>query len=226
MKRSVTFLHTSPAAVAPLMNYYSGAAPELEITNILEDGILRLLAAGDRPAVERRLHNMIAAAVEDYGAELVMITCSAVSRSTLQALRDEAGAPLLKIDEPMARRAVSAGSRIGVAVTFSPTRETTHRLLADAAAEARVKVELSTEVLPQAYKALLAGDFETHDSLLLEGIRRLAASGVDAVVLAQVSMARVLLKARESVSVPVLTSLDSSLDAIREILSIDTVWVP
>ena len=225
MKRRITLLHASPAAVAPLMNYYSAAAPELEITNILEDGILRLLAAGNLSAVERRLHNMIAAAVEDYDAELVMMTCSSVPKGMLKALRDEAEVPLLKIDEPMARCAVSAGAHIGVAVTFPPTRETTHRLLQDAAEEAGVQVEISDEVLPLAYRALLAGDLETHDAVLLAGIDRLAESGAEAIVLAQVSMARVLLKARERVSVPVLTSLDSSLDAIREILSLEALEV-
>ncbi len=225
MKRNVTFLHASPAAVAPLMNYYSGAAPDLEITNILEDGILRLLAAGNLSAAERRLHNMIAAAADDYDAELVMMTCSAVPKGTLQALRDEAGVPLLKIDEPMARFAVAAGSRIGVAVTFPPTRETTHRLLLDAAEEASTKIHISDEVLPLAYRALLAGDLETHDALLLAAVDRLAESGAEAIVLAQVSMARVLFKARERVSVPVLTSLDSSLDAIREILYLETLQV-
>ncbi len=53
MKRSVAFVHTSPAAVGPLMQFYAEAAPEFEITNLLDDGLLRLLAAGRAEDVRR-----------------------------------------------------------------------------------------------------------------------------------------------------------------------------
>jgi hypothetical protein len=55
MKIPVSFLHTSPAAIGPLMQYYSEQAPDLEITNQLDDGLLRLLAAGRVDVVEARL---------------------------------------------------------------------------------------------------------------------------------------------------------------------------
>lgn len=218
-KRKISFLHTSPPAIAPLMQFYSREAPELEISNLLEDGILRLLAAGKLAAAERRFHNMIGAALDEYDAELLLITCSAVPGAMLNALRGEAGAPLLKIDDPMAREAVASGRVMGLAVTFEPTRETARALLADAAAEARAGIGIVEEFAPDAYRALLAGDFETHDRLLLASVDRLAAAGADAIVLSQISMARVAARARERVSVPVLTALDSSLRAIREALA-------
>ena len=52
---------------------------------------------------------------------------------------------------------------------------------------------IDSELIPEAYDALLAGDTERHDRLLMAGVERLAARGAEVIVLAQVSMARILL---------------------------------
>jgi Asp/Glu/hydantoin racemase len=218
MKRRVSFLHTSPAAIPPLMRFYSQAAPDLEVINILEDGLLRFFTAGDWSAAENRLHDMLGVARDTYHAEVVMITCSAVPRSVLEPLQERARIPVFAIDGPMARSAVKAGNRIGVAVTFPPTAELTRALLLETAAEMGKSIELVLEVVPAAYDALLAGNAEDHDRLLLAGIDRLAQQNVDIIVLAQVSMARVQPGLEVRLSIPVFSSLETSLGAIRELL--------
>jgi hypothetical protein len=218
-KRRVAFVHTSPAAVGPVAQFYKEAAPEFEVTNLLDDGLLRLLAGGRVAAVERRLADMIGAAAETYGAEAAMVTCSSVPLESVEKLAASAGLPVLKIDYPMARRAVRAGRLIGVAATFPPTLGPTGRLLAEAARDAGTEIEIIEDVTPEAYEALLSGDAERHDRLLLEGIARLGAKGVSVVVLAQVSMARVLPAAEGRFRVPLLTSLHTSLEALRAALA-------
>jgi glutamate racemase len=218
-KRSVAFIHTSPAAVGPLMQFYSGAAPELEITNLLDDGLLRLLAAGRAGDVRRRLSEMLRAARETYAPELSMVTCSSVPREMTESLARDFDFPVLKIDYPMARRAVSAGRRIGVAATFPPTLVPTSRLLREAAEESGVEIEIVEEVAAGAYDALLANDTATHDELLAAAVENLQQKDVSTVVLAQVSMARTLPLIERTARVPVLTSLHTSLEAIREALT-------
>lgn len=217
-KRSVAFIHTSPAAIGPLMQFYAASAPELEITNLLDDGLLRLLAAGRHEVARRRLAEMLRAAAETYEPELAMITCSSVPREMSDSLARDFRMPVLKIDYPMARRAVRAGRRIGVAATFPPTLAPTSRLLSEAAAEAGAEIEVVQEVVPEAYTALLANDAAAHDELLLAGVERLQERDVSAIVLAQVSMARALPLIDGRARVPVLTSLHTSLEAIREAL--------
>jgi Asp/Glu/hydantoin racemase len=219
MKRKVTFVHTSPAAIPPLMQFYGAEAPELEITNLLDDGILRSFAAGDVAAPEARFRDMLAVARSAYRAELAMITCSAVPRGLMQKLESTAGFPVLKIDDPMAAMAVRSGGKIGVVVTFEPTLEPTSKLLREAAERAGVSVALVPCVVAEAYRALLGGDPERHDRLMLEAIDKLAAGGVSAIVLAQVSMARLQPKLEGRYQVPVFSSLPSSLDAIRKRLT-------
>lgn len=215
-KRKVAFIHTSPAAVGPLMQFYAEAAPEFEITNLLDDGLLRLLAARDYDTARARLTDMVETAAETYGAEAAMITCSSVSKEMATEIAERFALPVLKIDYPMARRAVLGGGRVGVAATFPPTLDPTRRLITEAAQEAGAQVEIVEEVAEGAYDALLSGDAERHDELLLDTVSRLEARGATVVVLAQVSMARVLPKLKGRVNVPVLSSLHTSLEAIRE----------
>jgi Asp/Glu/hydantoin racemase len=200
------------------MQFYGEAAPDLEITNLLEDGLLRLLSSKDLSTAQQRLAEMIKAARDTYGAELAMITCSSVSKEMVERLDDSFELPVLKIDSPMARQAVRAGVRIGVAATFLPTLEPTSKLLYETAAEDGTEIEIIQESSPEAYRALLAGDSSTHDELLLAAIERLEKRDVAAIVLAQVSMARILPRLAGRVGVPVLSSLHTSLDAIRETL--------
>lgn len=214
----VSFLHTSPAAIPPLMQYYGEHAPDLEITNQLDDGLLRFLSRGDSESAERRLSDMLRTARDVYHARLAMVTCSSVTTEIVASLSRTVSIPLLKIDTPMADDAVSAGHRLGVLMSFPPTQEPTTRLLRQAAERAGRTVELINALVPEAYDALLGGRAEEHDRLLLSKIDELAAGGVNGIVLAQVSMARLLPKLEGRVTVPVFSSLPSSLRRIREAL--------
>lgn len=215
----VSFIHTSPAAIPPLMQYYGEHAPDLEITNQLDDGLLRYLSRGATENAERRLGEMVATAREDYGASVALVTCSSVTTEMVAHLQKDAGIPLLKIDNPMAEEAVRAGKRLGVVMSFRPTMEPTTRLLREAAERAGTDVELISGLVTEAYDALLGGRPEEHDRLLLARIDELAAGGVNGIVLAQVSMARLLPKLQGRLQIPVFSSLPSSLQRIRSALA-------
>ena len=217
-KRKIALIHTSPAAIPPLMRFYSEAAPDFEITNLLDDGLLRLLSAGDQPTTEERLRDMLKVAAGIYGAELAMVTCSSIPKEMVERLAPPSGLPVLKIDYPMAQQAVRTGRRIGVAATFPPTLVPTCRLISEAAEEEGSAVEIIQEVTPEAYDALLSGDDDRHDELLLAAVERLAERDVDCIVLAQISMARILPRLGGNARVPVLSSLQTSLSAIRSAL--------
>jgi len=216
--RRVAFVHTSPAAVAPTTAFYAAEAPDVEVCNLLDDGLLRLLRAGQQREVAARLLRTIRDAASDYGVEAALLTCSAIDTAGMQALRAEAGVPVVKVDEAMARQAVALGRRLGVVVTFAGTREPTTALLLDAARAAGVVISLREEVVPAAYDALLAGELARHDAEVLAAVQRLAVAGAEVVVLAQVSMARVLGAAEAAVAVPIVSSLRGSLEDLRAAL--------
>jgi glutamate racemase len=215
MKTQVAFIHTSPAAIPPLMQFYGEAAPELQITNLLDDGLLRLLAAKQHSIAQLRLAEMIRSAIDTYKCELAMITCSSVTRQMADELKTSFEVPILKIDYPMAREAVETGTRIGLAATFPPTIDPTSRLLEDAAREIAKDIEIVQAVVPEAYEALLSADTAKHDALLLDALNELNQQKVSVIVLAQVSMARILPLVKGRFNIPVLSSLQTSLKAIR-----------
>ena len=154
---TVAFIHASRAAIEPVANYYTAHAPDLDCVHLLDDGIMRFLAAQDAVRSERRFHAMVETARDTYGASLIVLTCSAVPRETMDALRIAAGIPLFKIDEPMAQLAAACGKRIGVLATFPATLATTRSLLEEAEPGIAVVWELEENAL----KALLAGERDT-----------------------------------------------------------------
>jgi Asp/Glu/hydantoin racemase len=220
MKHKIVLIHASRASLDPLMRCYPRAAPEIGIVNLLDDGVMGLFASGGNDAAVRRLADMIRTGREVYAAELALLCCSAVTRSMLEELRSSAAIPVVKIDVPMAAAAVRAGSRIGVIVTFPPTLPVTRSLLAEAADEAGAAIEVREALVPDALDALLAGDAATHDRLLLEAGGRLAEEGAEVIVLAQVSMAHLVEPLRARARRPVLSSLETSLLAVRAVLGL------
>lgn len=218
MKRHIALIHASPAAILPLADYYKTHAPELEITNLLDDGLLRCFAVHDEAAAEARLRTLCRHAIEADGAALALITCSAVKRALASRLESALGIPVLKIDEPLAKTALACGRKLGVIVTFAPSKAAAESLLRETAADKQMTVELTTVVIPEAYDALLAGRTADHDRLLIEAIAPLRQS-CSAVVLSQVSMARVLPHFDGQAGAPVLSALPLSLQAVREALA-------
>jgi Asp/Glu/hydantoin racemase len=219
MKHQVAFIHTSPAAIPPLVDYYRDFASDLEITNLLDDGVLRFFARQNDEAAEARLAEMLCVARDAYNSELAVLTCTAVTRQVIHRLSEATGLPVVKIDDELARKAVSVGTRLGVVVTFRPSQAVIGKLLREMAEEIGRSVELTFRVIPEAYEALLSGMPEQHDTLLVAGIQELAKEPIDALVLSQVSMARVLPKLT-NLPVPVLSGLPASLETIRRRLSI------
>ncbi len=220
MQRQVAFIHTAHGAIPPLMAYYTAAAPEYDITNLLDEGILRFFASGNYRAAEWRFRDLISVARHGYRAEAAVITCSSAPMELVEELRAQSEIPLLKIDAPMAARAVRIAKRIGLALTFAATLKPSTGLLMRAAKEAGAEIEVVPELIESAYDALLSGHPEEHDNLVLGAVDRIERKGsVDAVVLAQVSMARVLPRIHGDYAVPILSSIETSLPALRALLA-------
>jgi Asp/Glu/hydantoin racemase len=132
-------------------------------------------------------------------------------------LRQAVSVPVVRIDEAMAEEAVRRGSRIGVAATLATTLNPTLALLRRKAAEADKAVDIQSRLVDAAYQRLIAGDRDGHDRLLAEALTELVA-GVDVVVLAQASMARVLPMLPETLREKFLTSPRLSMERVQAAL--------
>jgi Asp/Glu/hydantoin racemase len=185
----VAFLHTIHGLEDTFDELCRECLPECEVFHIADDSLIQRLLRNGRltPDVSRRVCDHVLGAV-DAGADYVQLTCSSIS-PVAPVVAALAGVPILTIDAPMMRAAVQNHDRIGVIATnpatLSPSTELAH---ATASALGR-ETEVVSTLCEGAYPALLSGDRETHDRIVLEHLAGLV-ENVEAVCLAQASMAR------------------------------------
>lgn len=185
------FVHTVPPLVAVFGHLAAAMLPGIQVMHILDEPLLehvRQQGRLDESDVQRLATHVQEAT--SIGARAVLVTCSTVSPA-VDAVRQQATIPVLKIDEAMIAEAVRLGVRIGVIATNQTTLAPTQRLLQDAAIRAGRTIATELVLVEGALPALLAGDSATHDRLVRAAIAATAPQ-VDVVVLAQASMARVL----------------------------------
>ncbi|MCP3804602.1 aspartate/glutamate racemase family protein [Allokutzneria sp. A3M-2-11 16] len=187
--------------------------PDAELVHSVDGSLLRdTIAHGVPPGHVRDKLAMYARFARECEADVLLVTCSSIGEAAEQCV----GVPVLRIDEPMCREAVSGGRRIGVLATVSSTLDPTTRSVRRAAASRGVERDIRALLCEGAFDALKEGDTDTHDALVTAAFRRLSAE-VDVIVLAQASMARIVSGlAPDSVTVPVLSSPESGIAQLKD----------
>ncbi|PRD49261.1 aspartate/glutamate racemase family protein [Sphingobacterium haloxyli] len=189
--KKIGLVHTSATLVPVFQQLFDEKAVHAEIFNIVDDSLIKDVIAKGRleDKTAERVMNYVASA-EDAGAELIMVTCSSIGRAVEQAAL-KAGVPVIRVDQPMADRAVAEGKRIGVVATLPTTLEPTSDLVLRRAEKAGKDVELVSRLCEGAFEALMSGDAPKHDRMVMQALRELS-DQVDVILLAQASMARVV----------------------------------
>ena len=201
----IVFLHTVLGVTELFADLIRRHLPaSTEVLHIVDETIIAAVraAGGPTPQVEQRIIEHAQAALAS-GATAFQMTCSTISPCAA-AVAQAVPIRVFTIDGPMARQAVRRYRRIGVLATNRATLTPTIQTIRQAARAAGRTVSLKARECDAAYQAFLKGDRATHDQIVLREAARLA-RGVDAVVLAQASMAR-LAPALASLPVPVLTT--------------------
>jgi Asp/Glu/hydantoin racemase len=215
--KTVFALHTTPVLVEALRKLFPEILPDVRLVNVIDDSLLADVRTAGKltPSVTRRIIGYGTLA-ESSGADAILNCCSSVGEAA-DLLAQTVSIPVVKIDSRMAEQAVEQGSRIAVVATVATTLDPTERLILRKARERGKHVTTQRYLAASAYDALMAGNSEEHDRLLMTEIRR-AMSENDVVVLAQGSMAR-LAPLLPQDSVPVLSSPRSGIEALKEQLS-------
>lgn len=208
----VALLHTGAVVIPTFTTLMKSYLPEVEVQHLLDDKIVGDLGAGATTEQVGVRLSALGRAAEAAGAKAVVFTCSSISGYADQ-VADEIGLPVYRIDEAMADQAVTTGRRIAVIATLPTTLEPTMALLRQRADRLDRDVELTTEVVADAFAAAVAGDKDRHDMLVREAILR-QASDSHTIVLAQASMASAA--GNLALDVPVLTSPELGVQRIAE----------
>jgi Asp/Glu/hydantoin racemase len=201
----VTAIYATGAAIPPTRDALE-RFPDLEVLTFLDEALLRL-PLDDGGIFARSTDRMLAdlKLAADAGSEAALVTCNIYS-TTLPELRQQLkGFKILGIDEPMVELATTQFRRLAVVGTVAGGLETQLQLLRTAAESKGREIELVPVICEPAFTALSAGDQEAHDRLILEAVSGVRSEGIDAVVLAQASMARTA-PMLASIELPVLSS--------------------
>ncbi len=216
MAKRLALIHTGSFLAPIFTKMVQAAMPDVEVFNIVDESLIQNTIAANQltPLTSRRLASYIESA-EEAGADVIMVTCSSVGPA-VEAARPFVSVPVLRVDEPMADQAVRMASKIGVIATLPTTLEPT-RALVQARADAQGKpIEITTHLCQGAFQAVAAGDTETHDRIVREGLKALM-DQVDVIVLAQASMARVVdTLGEDEKKVPILSSPQLGVEAAKK----------
>lgn len=213
----IALIHATPVAMAPIREAFEAGWPEARLTHLLDDSLSTDLT-GAGALTQRMCERFVTLArySAGCGADAILFTCSAFGEA-IEAARAGVQVPVLKPNEAMFDEALEAGCRIGLISTFEPSIPSMLRELQDEARRRNIDLSIRSRSVPDALKALQAGDADLHDRLI-------AAAGFefaecDVLMLAQFSMARAAARFGASPGRRVLTSPDSAVSRLKRDLA-------
>jgi len=207
----IALIHALKHSIVPIEAAFARAWPDARLMNLLDDSLSADLARDGRltEAMTARFLSLGHYAA-GTGADAILFTCSAFGPCIDAVAREHTPMPVLKPNEAMIEQAVKQGRRIGLLATFAPT-------LASMPGEFPRRVEIVPKLAAGALAALDRGERAEHDRLVAEASREL--HDCDLIALAQYSMAPAAALVAEASGRPVLTTPDSAVQKLRELLS-------
>jgi len=217
-QKTLGLVHTSATLVPVFAELCSKYLPGVKVFNIVDDSLIKnTIACGELTASTSRRVVNYAGSAEEAGADFILFTCSSIGPA-VEAAAALTGVPVLRVDQPMADKAVQSGKKIGVIATLSTTLEPTSDLVRRRAIVANKEIELKAVLCEGAFDALMSGDAATHDKKVGDALKQLSKE-VDVIVLAQASMGRVVDTLDEAdKKIPILASPTIAIQHLAEIL--------
>ena len=213
MIKKLGFVHTGVAIADMFKPMIAEHLPGIASFHIVDDSLIQDLLNSGRllPSILRRFCRQVELA-EEAGAELIMVTCSSIAPA-VDVARKMVNVPVIKVDDPMAEKAVALSNQIGVMATAKTTMEPSVKLIEEKAAAVGKKIEIKAILKADAFDCFLRGQMDEHDRIVKEAASELK-DKVGVVVLAQASMGHLAAAIQEITGVPVLTSPPIAMDAL------------
>jgi Asp/Glu/hydantoin racemase len=217
-QKTLGLIHTSATLVPVFAELCNKYLPNVKVFNIVDDSLIKnTIACGELTASTSRRVVNYAGSAEEAGADFILFTCSSIGPA-VEVAAALTGVPVLRVDQPMADKAVQSGKRIGVIATLSTTLEPTSDLVRRRAIAAGKEIEMVPVLCEGAFDALMNGDGATHDAIVSKALKALIPK-VDVIVLAQASMGRVVDALDESgKTIPILASPTIAIQHLATIL--------
>ncbi|AMM23383.1 aspartate/glutamate racemase family protein [Variovorax sp. PAMC 28711] len=210
----IALIHALAHSVAPINEAFARDWPQAERMNLLDDSLSADLARSGRgldAAMHARFERLAQYAV-DTGADAILFTCSAFGACIEAVARRHSALPVKKPNEAMIEEVARGTGTLGLIATFADT-------LRSMPPEFPAQLSLRTALAVGALEALDGGDVQRHDALIAEQAIALRAKGCTRIALAQFSMARARAACEAATGLPVLTTVDSAVRALKRRLA-------
>ncbi len=208
----IALIHALKHSIVPIEASFARLWPDASLMNLLDDSLSADVARDGRltSAMTDRFLTLGRYAAST-GADAILFTCSAVGPCIEAVAREQAPMPVLKPNQAMIERAAARGHRIGLLSTFAPTLQSMPR-------EFPSSVQIVPKLAEGALAALDRGERAEHDRLVAQASRDLR--DCDLIALAQYSMAPAAALVAEATNLPVLTTPDSAVRKLKELLAV------
>ena len=218
MQHWIIMIHAIQESIPPVRQAFGEVFPEAEAINLLDESLLTdfRIAGGLNPTLRRHMCSLIRYG-EEIGAHAVGLACSVYAPS-VETARQLVNIPVVSSYEAVMAEAVELGRRVGLIATNNSTIRDAQYYLEQAGVERGSSVDVQARVCEELFKVMRSEGEEAYKRLLAQEIESLGPE-VDAVVLAQFSMASALSYVSERSPVPVLSAPHASVGMIRRLLN-------
>jgi Asp/Glu/hydantoin racemase len=210
----VALISGTPAAVAPATAAFAEDFPAATVWNILDDRLL--VEANQKGGVTAELHERMTRLIRhatEEGANGIVLTCSMYGAVAHD--RDGLTVPVLASDDAAFADAIGSGyARILIVASFETALVDANSRFLEAVRAAGATVSTVSAVPEGAFAATQAGDAEALAASLIEGCRPCLGQ-VDAILLAQYSLAPAADTVAAALGLPVLSGPVSAARLLR-----------
>jgi Asp/Glu/hydantoin racemase len=200
---TIGFLHTSPVHIPVFRALLAELDPDVADVQLVDESLLAdVRERGYDASIEARLLDRLHE-LAGHDPAVIVCTCSTLSGHA-ERLDGQVGAPVLRIDRPLAERAVAHGGRVALVAAVESTLGPTRALFEECASATRSGAAVVDAPCLEAWPLFERGDLAGFHEHIARHVRALAADA-DVVVLAQASMAPAAALLAD-VTIPVLSS--------------------
>ncbi len=216
----IGLVHALHASIAPIETAFSHLWPEAETVSLYDQSLYADFnkSGGLTPDIFRRIEGLLRFSAES-GAKAILFTGSLFG-DPVEAARERLPIPVLTAYEAMIEEGFRGADRprLGLLATAAGTADMMTADIKEYADKHGFEYDLDAHTIAGAIDALLWGDREEHDELVLSAAAQLGAC--DALMLAQFSMAPVARRIPEQPGRRVLTSPGSAVAKLKRVLGV------
>jgi Asp/Glu/hydantoin racemase len=214
----IALIHALEESIQPAHAAFSEIWPEAYTFDLLDTSLAQDLAHSGKldASMVGRFQTLANYAADSTGkggrTAGILFTCSAFGPA-IDAVKAHARIPVLRPNESAFDAALQQGHRLGLLVTFGPSKQSLEAELKAMAQEKGHVAEVESVLAEGALDALKRGDGQEHDRIVADTAIDLGA--VDVVILGQFSLARARDVVKAACKRPVVTTPHSAVEALR-----------